>query len=373
MKHIPFLKPNLPKKDAYLAYLSQIDESRLYSNYGPLNSLFESRLLSECFENQGAVTTVNNATTGLMLAISQTMRQKSKYALMPSFTFAATPLAAMWCGLEPYFIDIRKDDLCMDEEILDETLTKLGDEVAVVIPYATFGTYLDLTHFCSLQNSGVPVVVDAAPGFGTIGNDGQFGKQFPGTVVFSFHATKPFGIGEGGMVYAGNPETISMIRQAGNFGFSEKKEAMTQGLNAKMSEYAAAIALATLDDFPRKIQARQDVYHLYIRYFEDTGLFDKGYRFHKTEGKISFQFVSVLCPKRQSNVDLVNHLSKNLIESRTYFCPACHQQPHFVHLPHSPLPNTEDVSQCILSLPLWEEMEARDVYRVVDSLNMEGH
>ena len=63
MKHIPFLRPNLAKKETYLAYLSQIDESRLYSNYGPLNSLFESRLLSEGFENQGAVATVNNATS----------------------------------------------------------------------------------------------------------------------------------------------------------------------------------------------------------------------------------------------------------------------------------------------------------------------
>jgi dTDP-4-amino-4,6-dideoxygalactose transaminase len=370
MKHIPFLKPNLVKKETYLAYLSQIDESRLYSNYGPLNSLFESRLLSECFENQGAVATVNNATTGLMLSISQTMRQKGRYALMPSFTFAATPLAAMWCGLEPYFIDIRRDDLCMDEEILDETLAKLGDEVAVVIPYATFGTHLDLAYFCSLQNSGVPVVVDAAPCFGTTGKDGQFGKQFPGTVVFSFHATKPFGIGEGGMVYVGNPETISLIRQAGNFGFSGKREATIQGLNAKMPEYAAAIALATLDEFPGKILARQDVYNLYIKYFKKAGLFDKGWSFHKTEGKIPYQFVSVLCPEKQSNVDYVKLLSKKFIESRTYFYPACHQQAQFGHLPHSSLSVTEKVSQCILSLPLWEEMQPQDVSRVVDCLNI---
>jgi len=228
MTHIPFLKPNLVKKEAYLIYLSQIDESKWYSNYGPLNSLFESRLLAKYFDNQGAVTTVNNATTGLMLAISMSKRPRGRYALMPSFTFAATPLAAMWCGLEPYFIDISKDDWCINQEILDETLTKLGDEVAVVIPYATFGTYLVLAYFCTLQNSGVPVVVDAAPCFGTAGDDGQFGKQFPGTVVFSFHVTKPFGIGEGRLVYAGKPESIAMIRQASNFGFSSKREAILQ-------------------------------------------------------------------------------------------------------------------------------------------------
>lgn len=370
MTRIPFLRPCLVKKEAYLTYLSQIDESGLYSNYGPLNSLFESRVLAEYFDNQGALTTVNNATTGLMLAISLSRRPKGRYALMPSFTFAATPLAAIWCGLDPYFIDIRQDDWCMDEQLLDETLKELGDEVAIVVPYATFGTCLDLSCYRTLHDSGVPVVVDAAVSFGTMGDHGQFGKGFPGTVVFSFHATKPFGIGEGGLVYSGQPEFLAMIRQASNFGFSSNREAMLQGLNGKLSEYAAAIALATLDEFPRKIQARQTVHRWYALQFEEAGLFDRGWMMHKTRGQIAFQFVSALCPERQSNADLVKHLMQNLIESRTYFCPACHQQAQFLSFPRSPLPVTEKVSKRILSLPLWVEMRAEDVSKVVGTLCM---
>ena len=134
MKKIPFLRPNLVKNESIIPYLLEIDASRIYSNFGPLNTRFEQRVLDEYFNRVGAVTTVNNATIGLMLAISQCKRPKGKYALMPSFTFAATPLAAMWCGLEPFFIDIRSDEWCMDEKLLNEVLQMLGDEVAVVIP-----------------------------------------------------------------------------------------------------------------------------------------------------------------------------------------------------------------------------------------------
>lgn len=372
MNHIPFLRPRLPEKEAYLSYLSQIDESRWYSNFGPLNSHLEKRILGEYFDNLGALTTVNNATTGLMLAISL-IKRKGRYALMPSFTFPATALAAMWCGLKPYFIDIRKNDWCMDEHVIDETLKKLKGEVAAVIPYATFGTSLDLTYYEAIHDSGVPVVVDAAPCFGTLGDRGQFGKGFPGAVVFSFHATKPFGIGEGGLIYSGKPETVAIMRQGSNFGFSSERVTELQGLNAKLSEYAAAVALAALDEFPQKIQRRQAIYQCYLQQFDEIGLFDRGWSIHDSSGRIPFQFVAALCPENQSNSTFVKHLAANHIESRTYFCPACHQQTLFHGFPHPPLLVTEKVSQRVLSLPLWEDMKAGDVSKIVIALFTEGH
>ncbi|MEX6701641.1 DegT/DnrJ/EryC1/StrS family aminotransferase [Peribacillus frigoritolerans] len=71
IRKIPFLRPNLVKQDTFTNYLAQIEQSRLYSNYGPLNTLFENRVLTEYYEGNRAVLTFNNATSGLMLAINQ--------------------------------------------------------------------------------------------------------------------------------------------------------------------------------------------------------------------------------------------------------------------------------------------------------------
>ena len=223
MHKIPFLKPNLVKKEAYLGYLSQIDETRVYSNYGPLNGLFEQRVLEEYFRSEGALTTVNNATIGLMLAISHTKRPEGRYALMPSFTFPATPLAAMWCGLEPYFIDIRHDDWCMDESILAETLNRLGNQTACVVTYATFGTCLNLSRYEALHRSGTPVIIDAASSFGASSDGKYFGQGFTGPVVYSFHATKTFGIGEGGLVYSDDFDLIGRTPPGGKFRFLSRQ------------------------------------------------------------------------------------------------------------------------------------------------------
>jgi len=368
MRRIPFLRPKLVPKESFLHYLQQIEDSRIYSNHGPLNSLFEKRVLSKYFRGTGAVTTVCNATTGLMLAVSQSKRPTGRYALMPSFTFPATPLAALWCGLEPYFLDIREDTWCVEEEEVHKALSQLGNEVAVVVPYATFGTAVDLSYYAKLQASGVPVVVDAAASFGTIVSNGHFGSNFPGIIVFSFHATKPFGIGEGGLVYSGNEALIKDIRCAGNFGFSSNRESYSQGLNSKLSEYAAAIALATLDVFESKIATRERISNWYDKILQQSGLLRGGWALQRTEGRIPHQFMNILCPRGQRNVDFVNKLAAKGIEARTYFSPPCHQQHEFSRFTTGKMLSTENICHRVINLPFWEEMTLNDVKTVIEGL-----
>src|ERR1700761_4061329 len=101
---IPFLRPAPPKLSAALGKLQEIEASGVYSNFGPQNCQFEERLIAGTFAGVGRCTTVCNATIGLILAIKAvTEKRGGRYALMPSFTFAATAHAALWAGLTPIF------------------------------------------------------------------------------------------------------------------------------------------------------------------------------------------------------------------------------------------------------------------------------
>jgi dTDP-4-amino-4,6-dideoxygalactose transaminase len=368
MSYIPFLRPKLVTADEVLPYLRRIDESRIYANFGPLNAEFERRILEEYFEGLGSVTSVHNATVGLMLAIDAVKRPSGRYAVMPSFTFAATPQAALWCGLEPYFVDIRAGDFCADEQVIAEVVGRLGDDVAVVVPYAAFGSACSLAVYSDLHNHGVPVVVDAAASFGTSDLGRQFGAGFPGLVVFSFHATKAFGIGEGGIVYSADTRCLDRVRRASNFSFLSSRASERRGLNGKLSEYGAAVGLATMDVYRGKVAARQSVYRAYEVALRERGMFDRGWSLQKIRGEVPHQFMGVLCPEGFVNDDCVTILEAREIQARTYFSPACHQQPAFEAFPATSLAVTNKISRRILNLPLWEDLQVADVLRVVDAI-----
>ncbi|UUZ86360.1 hypothetical protein LJK88_24970 [Paenibacillus sp. P26] len=54
MDKIPFLRPELIKNEHIVSYFEKIHETRIYSNYGPLNGLFEERVIAEMFDGTGA-------------------------------------------------------------------------------------------------------------------------------------------------------------------------------------------------------------------------------------------------------------------------------------------------------------------------------
>lgn len=367
MARIPFLRPQLAPHESYAHLLEGMDQARLYSNFGPLNTRFERRVIDEWFEGVGHATTVSNATLGLMLAIGQ-MKRRGRYALMPSFTFAATPLAAQWCGLEPLFVDVDPDEWVVSPHALRSALERYGDEIAVVVPYATAGTHMDLEPYELLMARGVPVVVDAAASFGTRLDGVPFGKGFPGAIVYSFHATKAFAVGEAGLVYSADAKLVQRLRTASNFGFDGSREATTLGINAKVSEVTAAIALATLDRFPETDARRRALYERYKECLEHSGLLEAGFRLHKMRGMALYQWLPLLAPDEATQKAVMQSASDRGIELRRYFTPPCHEHPQFSECPRDSMSFTNELARRVLSLPLWNEMTFEMIDEVVEAV-----
>lgn len=367
MARIPFLRPQVVPVESYMHLLQGMDQARLYSNFGPLNTRFERRVLDEWFGGVGSATTVSNATLGLMLAINE-MKRPGRYALMPSFTFAATALAAQWCGLEPLFVDVDPDEWVVSPQALRAAMDKYGDEIAVLVPYATAGTHMDLAPYEALMKQGVPVVVDAAASFGTRLDGEPFGKGFSGAIVFSFHATKAFAVGEAGMVYSADAELIRRLRVGCNFGFDGSRESVTLGMNAKVSEFTAAVALVTLDRFGETDARRRALFEHYKQRLAASGILDAGFRLQKMRGVALYQWLPLLAPDEATQVGVMRAAAERDIELRRYFTPPCHVHPQFAGSPCDAMSFTNELARRVISLPLWNDMTPEMVDEVVDAV-----
>ncbi len=344
------------------AALRAIEDSGIYSNFGPLNTRFEQRLVAERFDQAGECLTVCNATIGLMMAIrAATMGRPAGYALMPSFTFAATAHAALWAGLTPLFCDVDPHTWLPCPEAEDALLRRHGRDIAVIVPCATFGACLDLDRYVALsQRHAVPVVVDAAASLGALDRTGRpFGAGCPLPIVFSMHATKTFAVGEGGVIYADNPQAMRGLRAMANFGFDQERSASTLGLNAKLSEVAALLALAKLDELDAVLAQRA----ARARQYRDLL---PGWIFQRPTGQREpLPFVPVLPPRGVCRDRLRAALAAAGIGCGTYFSPHLAQQPYFGDLASAgALPHTDRLAARILTLPMSDGLTEAEVAQV---------
>lgn len=89
----------------------------------------------------------------------------------------------------------------------------------------------------------------------------------------SLRATKLIGAGEGGVFISSNEDWVNAVKNWSNFGFlSPGRDAYMAGTNAKLSEYAAAVALASLDIWPSIRNQFLDISSKAINVAHDVGL-----------------------------------------------------------------------------------------------------
>jgi dTDP-4-amino-4,6-dideoxygalactose transaminase len=368
--NIPFVRPAPPQLSLAVTELKALEESGVFTNFGPVNTLFEQEMLDRFFGGEGACMTVCNATIGLMLAIKEAVGEQpaGKFALMPTFTFAAAAHAALWCGLTPLLCDIDPATWAADSLAESEMLSRYAGKIAVVMPYATFGYPIDLERYTRIAAQlGVPVVVDGAASLGTFDEHGRgFGTGFAGTVVYSMHATKSFAVGEAGLIYSAVPERIATLRTMSSFGFGEPRTATMAGLNGKVSEVTALLGRLRLVDYDSVLAHRAALFNRYREALPEL-------QFQwKAPGTQAHQFVPALLPSqlKTERAAIRAQLADQGIATGAYFSPHLMEQPYFQKTcVAGPIPVCDDVSARMISLPLFDTMTHAEVDHVVEMLN----
>lgn len=219
-------RPLLAAAQRIVPYLKRIDENRYYSNVGPLAMEFEKRL-SEKFK--APCVTTSSATSGITACLVILNLKKGSFVACPSWTFVATAAAIVAAGHVPYFCDTN--------EITWEMEMSGKAKPSALVVVSPFGKPLSPNWERLHEACGIPIIIDAAAGFDSV----KVGKC---PVVISTHATKVFGTGEGGIVLSPDKKFLDKVRTISNFGLPSVER---MGINAKMSEYAAAVGLAELD------------------------------------------------------------------------------------------------------------------------------
>lgn len=230
---IPVMRPLLPRVADVEPLLEKMDTSRRYSNWGPLVQKLENEYATFFNIDASRVVALSNATQAIIGCIQSL--DETDIWVIPEFTFSATGLGVRQAGKQIISVDVDPSSFIMDTECFD-MVTRENFGLLYVLP---FGRGIDIAMFNTLDY----VIIDAAASIGAPITNLTSLKNHQ-YVVFSLHATKVLGSGEGSIVICGSSKSAQSLRRWANFGFDESRISQVMGTNAKMSEIAAAYALA---------------------------------------------------------------------------------------------------------------------------------
>lgn len=196
--------------------------------------------------------------------------------LVQSFTFCASSHPITYLGATPVFIDSERETWNMDPELLEKAIIdrkeKTGKYPKAIVPVALYGMPYKIDRIMEIANRyGIPVVEDAAEGFGS-----RFKGQILGTFgkygVLSFNGNKMITTSGGGaLVTANDDEWRDIMMYATQYRESYPYYQHEKiGYNYRMSNICAGIGRGQMTIVNEHIAHHKKVQKLYEKLLKDV-------------------------------------------------------------------------------------------------------
>jgi dTDP-4-amino-4,6-dideoxygalactose transaminase len=346
---IPVTRPFLPPQEEYNKYLQGIWKRQWLTNMGPLASDLEMKLKEHLSVNH--LLFVANGTIGLQMAI-KALDLKGEIITTP-FSFVATTSSIVWEGCKPVYVDIDSDSLNIDANKIEQAIT---ENTSAILATHVYGNPCDVIAIERIaQKHNLKVIYDGAHAFGVSVN-GKSIFDYGDVSICSLHATKLYHSIEGGIIMTKNPVLLKKIAYMRNFGFNGPEAFAELGLNAKNSEFHAAMGLVNLGHIQEIHENRKRITE---RYDEKLKGF-KGIKpvCHK-QGSLNYAYYPLVVESEELLHKCMELLKANEIFVRRYFYPSLAKV--LPYLDSVEMPVTEHIAKRVMCLPLFHDLTIEEV------------
>ncbi|NTV30118.1 MAG: DegT/DnrJ/EryC1/StrS family aminotransferase [Candidatus Omnitrophica bacterium] len=292
--------------------------------------------------------------------------QRGDEVIVPALSFVATGNAVFQAGLTPVFVDIRRDTLNIDPDLIEAKITK---RTRAIMPVHLMGKPAAMDKILALaQKHGLKIIEDAAEAHGAEYRGRKIGS-IGDMSCFSLYAAHIVTTIEGGMILTNCDKTVEALRSLRNHGMAGKFTFQRIGFSAKMNELEAAVGLGNIEIFAHILETRRRNM-LY--------LIDKFRRFDKYFITLKEEAYEKLGPHAFSIVlreglnftkdEFVAHIEGQGIDSRNLFYSMPTQCPSYAFLGHrlGEFPEAEYCSDHGTHIGIHQDIEVGQLDYVVE-------
>lgn len=296
--------------------------------------------------------------------------------IMPAFTFVSTANAFVLRGAKIVFVDIRPDTMNIDENLIEDAITK---KTKAIVPVHYAGVACEMDKILEIaKKHNLLVIEDAAQGvmakykdkyLGTIGDIG----------CYSFHETKNYSSGEGGaVVFKDNryTEMAEIIREKGTNrskffrGQVDKYTWVECGSSYLPSDINAAYLWAELEQADKINDNRLATWNYYnenLKILEDEDYIQRPYI--PKECKHNAHMYYIKAKDLEERTNLIKYLKENGVQAVFHYIPL-HTAPAGIKYGRF---NGEDKyttkeSDRLLRLPMYYNLQKEDAEKVVQTI-----
>jgi len=358
---IPIYKPQLPpyesvEPDIRAMYTSGLLSSTAYT--AKYTGQLEKRIADIC--GVPFVQTISSCSLGLILVFN--ILPKQSKVIMPSFTFNATLQALEWNDHVPVIVDVD-DDGQMRPDLAEAALNDHPD-AAAIFPVHMWGNACYPEEFEILaKEKGVHLFFDGAHVFGTTFK-GRSLSQFGDGVVYSIAVTKPLSAGEGGLLATTQEWVYEGVKEGVAHGLWGSLDTRTRGINGKIQEFNAILALHALDMFDETKRRRAQIINTYR-----TSMSDLPIRIWKTRENVDPSYkdcvLFVSCRAERDRLEMF--MNQKGIGTKRYFDPAVADMGSFKGIVHS-TDNGRKLADTCLTIPLYPALTDLEVQFIISTI-----
>lgn len=323
---------------------------------------------------------VNNATSGLHLAVLALGLKPGERVITTPITFAASANCVRFVGAEVWLADINPDTYLLSFEKTKKLIeSKPKGFFKGIIPVDFAGLPINLEAFCSLaKEHNLWIIEDACHAPGGYFTDTKGEKQMCGNgnyadiAVFSFHPVKHIACGEGGMVTTNSDELHKKLTLLRTHGITKENmqenhggwyyEMQELGFNYRLTDIQSALGITQLAKNKDGIVRRNEIANTYKEAFKGKIKFQS-----LPEGTLNAHHLFVI--EVEDRKGLYDYLRGHNIFSQIHYIPV-HQLPYYKKNGYgsTDLINSENYYSKCISLPMYPSLTDEEQAFVIDKV-----
>lgn len=356
---IPYVNIGLQHQDDKEELLSKFDELLNSGMFilGDEVKQFEESFAKVCGTKYAIG--VANGTDSLMLSMKALGICIGHEVITVSHSYLASASSIALCGATPVLVDVEKDSFNMCPKALESAITEKTK--AIIVVHLT-GRPAKMDEILEIANAhNIPVIEDAAQAVGakyknkTVGSFGQLGS-------FSLHPLKNLAAaGDAGIITTNDDQLYQYLLKARNHGLKNRDELEFWSVNSRLDALQAAILNVKIKNLNAWNQRRQSIADRYIEALNEVVEVPD----YNDDFSPVFHAFVIQTDRRD---ELQSFLKSKGIDTKVHYPIAIHQQEAAKNVVKHNLSNTEKIVQRILSLPVYPELEDRQVEYVIEQI-----